>query len=119
MRLTRPNAMLAASCICTAFATAAGAQSSAQRQEGSVRVQSSVNFFLPGPTNESEEAHRLRDRAKRIVYDIAGGECDRLREALAKDCRLESINSNVQAQRSGQAEGYNVNGQLGLVITLK
>ena len=41
------------------------------RQEGSVRVQSSVNFFVAGPTGEGEEAQKLRDRARRTVYGRA------------------------------------------------
>jgi len=90
-----------------------------QRQEGSVRVQSSLNVLLPGPTNEGEEAQKLRERAKRIVYEVAARECDLLREVLAKDCRLESINSNVTTQRGTQQEGYTINGQMSLVITLK
>jgi hypothetical protein len=92
---------------------------SPQRQEGSVRVQSSLNVFLPGPTSEGEEAQKLRERAKRIVYELAGRECDLLRDVLAKDCRLESVNNNVTTQRGTQQEGYTVNGQMSLVITLK
>jgi hypothetical protein len=90
------------------------------RQEVSVRIQSSISFLLPGPTNESEEAQKLRDRAKRLVYEMASHECDILRETLAKDCKLETVNSNLARQQYGnQQEGYNVNGQLSLVVTLK
>jgi hypothetical protein len=90
------------------------------RQEASVRIQSSISFLLPGLTNESEEAQKLRDRAKRLVYEMASHECDILRETLAKDCKLETVNSNLARQQYGnQQEGYNVNGQLSLVVTLK
>jgi hypothetical protein len=61
----------------------------------------------------------LRDRAKRIVYEMAGKECDTLREVLAKDCRLESVTSNIHRQAGQAAEGYNVQGSTSLQITLK
>jgi hypothetical protein len=90
------------------------------RQEGSVRVQSSINFFVPGPTGEGEEAQKLRDRARHAVYELAARECDLLRDVLAKDCRLESINSNINRQfGQQQQEGLNVNGTMSLQITLK
>jgi hypothetical protein len=90
------------------------------RQENSVRVQSSINFFVAGPTGESDEAQKLRDRARRIVYEMAGRECDLLREVLAKDCRLESVNTNINRQfGQQQQEGFNVNGSMNLQITMK
>jgi predicted dehydrogenase len=93
----------------------------APRQEGSVRVQSAINLFIPGPTGEGEEAQKLRDRARRIVYDMAAHECDLLREVMAKDCRLEAVNSNLNRQSYGsqQPDGYTVNGTMNLQITLK
>jgi len=90
------------------------------RQEGSVRVQSSINFFVSGPTGEGEEAQKLRDRARRIVYEMAAHECDLLRDILARDCRLESINTNINRQFGvQQQEGFNVSGGMNLQITLK
>jgi hypothetical protein len=122
--------ILSGAAVCVFAATASLAQSPPripadpvgmpQRQEGAVRVQSSINVFLPGSTNESEEAQKLRDRGKRLIYEIAARECDLLREVLAKDCRLESINNNIGRQSYGnQPEGYTVNGQMSFVITLK
>jgi hypothetical protein len=90
------------------------------RQEGSVRVQSSITFFVAGPAGEGEEAQKLCDRARRMVYEMASRECDLLREVLAKDCRLEMINSNVNRQFGPQQqEGLNVNGSMNLQVTLK
>ncbi|UGY15830.1 hypothetical protein [Bradyrhizobium septentrionale] len=89
-------------------------------QAGSVRVQSSVNLFMPGPSGDGEEAQKLRDRARRVVYEMAARECDLLRDAIARDCRLESINVNLGRQYGGQQqEGFNVNGSMSLQITLK
>jgi hypothetical protein len=94
--------------------------SGSPRQEGSVRVQSSINFFVAGPSGDSEEAQKLRDRARRTVYEMAARECDLLREVLAKDCRMESVNTNVNRQfGQQQAEGFNVNGSMSFQITLK
>jgi hypothetical protein len=89
------------------------------RQEGTVRVQASINLFIPGPTGESEEAVKNRDHARRMIYEMAGKECDLLREVLARDCRLESINSQVHRQAGQPTEGYSVNGSMSLQITLK
>jgi hypothetical protein len=93
--------------------------SSAARQEGLVRVQASVNLFIAGPTGDSEDAMRQRDRARRIIYEMAGRECELLREVLAKDCRLESVTSSLNRQSGQAAEGYSVNGTMSIQITLK
>ena len=91
------------------------------RQEGLVRVQSSINFFVAGPTGDGEEAQKLRDRARRTIYEMAAHECDLLREVLAKDCRMESVNSNISRQQYGQQqqEGFSVNGSMSFQITIK
>jgi hypothetical protein len=89
------------------------------RQEGLVRVQSNINFFVTGPTGDGEEAQKLREKARRIVYEMAAHECDLLREVLAKDCRLETVTSNIGRQFGQQQEGYTVNGSMSLQISLK
>jgi hypothetical protein len=94
---------------------------SSPRQE--VRVQSNFNFFIPGPTGEGEEAQKLRERARRIVYEMAAHECDLLREVLASECRLESVNDNINIininRQFQQQEGFNVNGSMSFQILLK
>jgi hypothetical protein len=91
-----------------------------QRQEGQVRVQSNINFFVAGPTADGEDAQKLRDKAQRAVYEMAARQCDLLREVLAKDCRMESVNSNIGRQfGQQQQEGYSVNGSMSFQITLK
>ena len=93
------------------------------RQENMVRVQNNISFFLAGPTGDGDEAQKMRDKAQRSVYEMAGRQCDLLREILAKDCRMESVNVNVNANNrqfnQQQAEGLNVNGTMSLQITLK
>ena len=90
------------------------------RQDGPVRVQTSINFFVAGPSGDSEEAQKLRERARRAVYEMAAHECDVLREVLARDCRMESVNTNVNRQfGSQQTEGFNISGTMAFQITLK
>ena len=90
-----------------------------QRQEGSVRIQSNINLFMPGATGEGNDAQNLRERARRLVYEMAADECDLLRDVLAKDCRLESVNTNLSRQLGQQQEGYTVNGSMSFQIALK
>ena len=90
------------------------------RQDGPVRVQTSINFFVAGPSGDSEEAQKLRERARRAVYEMAAHECDVLREVLARDCRMESVNTNVNRQFGPQqTEGFNISGTMAFQITLK
>ncbi|HEY0848288.1 MAG TPA: hypothetical protein VGD96_00130 [Bradyrhizobium sp.] len=101
-------------------AVPAFAQTNTLRQDAPVRVQSSISFFVNGPTGEGEEAQRLRDRARRTVYEMAARECDLVREVIARDCRMESVNVNIGRQYgSHQPEGYTVNGSMSLQIFLK
>jgi hypothetical protein len=90
---------------------------------GVIRVQIGVNFFVPGPTNESEQATALRDRASRTVYEMAARQCEVLRERLADDCRLENVNVNINRQQQQiagqQVKGFQVGGTLGYRITQK
>jgi hypothetical protein len=94
-----------------------------ERKDAFVRVQINVNLFVPGPTDESEDAAKLRDGAQRAMYGVAARQCDLLREVLAKDCRLESMNVNLNANANRgfgqQQDGYNVQGSMSLQITLK
>jgi hypothetical protein len=101
-------------------AVAQDAQSNAKadRREEPVRIQVSINLFFPGPTGESEEAVKLRDRVRRSVYEMAGNECSLVEQVLAKTCRLESVNVNLNRQ-AGQAEGYAAGGSFVLRVTLK
>ena len=52
-------------------------QVSGQRQEAPVRVQTTFNFFVPGPSGDSAEAQKSRDNARRAIYEMAARECDR------------------------------------------
>ena len=85
-----------------------------------VRVQVSINLLMPAPSAEGEEADRIRDRARRSIYEFAQRECDILRDVLAKECRLEAINVQVMRQPgTNMPQGFNVNGQITLQVALK
>jgi hypothetical protein len=95
-------------------------QSLGSRQDTWVRVQTNFNFVVAGPKGDSDEAQRSRDSARRAIYQMAARECDLLRETLAKDCRLESVTSNIGQQfGQQQPDSYNVNGSMSFSITVK
>ena len=123
-------AFVAAAALLLAFPVAAQRRviveqgGNAQRQENMVRVQNNISFFVAGPTGDGDEGQKLREKAQRSVYEMAAHECDLLRDILAKDCRMESVNVNVNANGGRQfgqqqQEGYSVNGSMSLQITLK
>ena len=85
-----------------------------------VRVQTSINLFMPGPSGDGDAATQLRDRARRVVYELAARECSLVEDVIARTCRLEAINVNLHRQQaSGVGEGYTVGGNITMVITLK
>jgi hypothetical protein len=95
-------------------------QAAGQRQETWVRVQTTFNFFVPGPSGDSEEARKSSENARRSIYEMAAHECDLLREVLAKDCRIEQISSNIGREfGQQQRDGYTVNGSMNFSITMK
>jgi hypothetical protein len=84
-----------------------------------VRVSVGINMFVP-VTGGGEQAIKAQEDARRVVYDLAARECAVLRDALASECHLESINVNVQRNQFGQQrDGLNVNGNVGFRIVPK
>jgi hypothetical protein len=80
------------------FATApvASAQSNQDRQM--VRVQVSVSYTLPVPAGE-DSVLKAQEDARRSLYLVADKECALLRETIAAECKIESINVNVNRVR--------------------
>ena len=70
-----------------------GNSGNAESRERQVRVQASINVFMPGPSGDGEAAEQLRERARRMIYQVASRECGVLEEVLARTCRLEAIAS--------------------------
>ena len=89
------------------------------RQEGIVRVQVQGQMFVSGPTDESEAAEKHRERVRRVIYEMAAKECDLMRDVVARDCRLETVNVNLNRQNNPQVQGYQVGGSMSYQITLK
>jgi hypothetical protein len=89
------------------------------RREEPVRIQVSINSFFPGPTGESDDAIKLRERVRRSIYEMAASECGLVQQVLAKTCRLESVNVNLNRQLNGQVDGYAASGNFALRIMLK
>lgn len=117
-----------------AFATAASAQTIEIRpnQQPSlapaveqVRLSLGINVFVPAPNDDSEQSLKAQEAGRRMIYQLAAHECAVLREVLASECRLESLNVNVQRvpgnQFGGQqkVEGFTVNGNVGFRIVPK
>ncbi len=110
------------------FATAASAQTivvkpNEPRSIGpivaeQVRIALNVNLFVAVPADESEQAFKAQEGGRRLIYEVAAHECAVLRDVLASDCRLDSVNVNVQRVRGGQnfnqqkSDGFNINGNV-------
>ena len=89
-----------------------------------VRISIAVNLFAPSSDGNNDQALKVQEDARRAIYDLAGHECAVLRDVLASDCRLESVNVNVQhvgPQNFGQqrSEGFNINGNIGFRVVPK
>jgi hypothetical protein len=90
-----------------------------------VRVSVGVNMFVAAPNDNSEQTLKAQEGGRRMIYEIAGRECALLREALASECQIESLNINVQHVPGNQmggaqrVEGFNINGNIGLRIAPK
>ena len=74
------------------------ANSNPESRGPQVRVQSSVNVFMPGPAGEGEAGDQLRERARRMIYQMAARECGVLEDVLARTYRLEAINVSLSRQ---------------------
>ncbi len=110
----------------TAFAIAASAQtivvnprpSIAPVSAEQIRVTVGVNTFVPAPADNSEEAVKAQEAARRMIYKLAAHECVMLLDVLASECRIESVNVNVQRAPGNQfaaqqrAEGFNLTGNV-------
>jgi hypothetical protein len=85
-----------------------------------VRVQVGINFFMPSAVGEeNDEASRVREHARRLVYAMASKECAVLQDVLANSCRLEALNVNVNRQAGQPLGGFAVHGSMTYSITLK
>jgi hypothetical protein len=123
--VTRIRILLAATVALSpvvAFAQSSGPPTQEPRREESIRVQVNINSFFPGPTGDSDDASKLRDRAQRAMYDMAGRECALLEQSLAKSCKLDQVTVNINRQiavQVGTQEGYTAVGNFIMRVVLK
>jgi hypothetical protein len=85
-----------------------------------IRVSVGVNLFIP-LTEGGDQSAKAQEDARRMLYGLAENECAILREVLASECHLESINVNVQRNPAfgQQKDGLNVNGNVGFRVVPK
>jgi hypothetical protein len=89
-------------------------------QPADVRVNVSMNFFVPAPAGDAQAAVKAQEDARRVLYESASRECAVLRASVAGDCRLESISVNMsRGYNHQQPDGFNANGNFSYRITLK
>src|SRR5260370_33584658 len=60
-----------------------------------IRVTVAMNMFVPGPVGTTEQLLQAQERARRAMYEMAVRECVVLRDVIANECRIESLNINV------------------------
>jgi hypothetical protein len=92
-----------------------------------VRISLSMSMFVPVADEDSAQALKAQEDGRRMIYEAAAHECDLLRAAIATDCRLESININVQRVPNNpnfnpnftQRSGFNINGSMNYRVGVK
>jgi hypothetical protein len=86
-----------------------------------VRVNVSLNFFVPVPLDNTDALAKAQERARRMLYESGSKECELLQATIAGECRLEGISVNVRMNRSygQQGPGLNASGNFNYRITLK
>ena len=89
-------------------------------RDAAVRAQVSITFVVPGSADDaSPEAEKIREGARRSMYEVAARECGLLLGVLASECRLENVNVNVSRQTGPRTEGFAVRGNMTYRITPK
>jgi len=88
-----------------------------------VRISVGVNVFMSASGDDSEQAQKAQEAGRKMVYELAGRECAVLREVLASDCRLESVNVSVQRQNQfanqQRPDGFTIVGNIGFRVVPK
>jgi hypothetical protein len=84
-----------------------------------VRVQVSVNYSVPGPVGDGDDWVKAQESARKALYLVADRECTLLKETIASECRLESMNVNANRQRQTQHDMINVGSSMSFRVQLK
>jgi hypothetical protein len=79
-----------------------------------------IGFFVHGTVDGSEASLKAQEDARRSLYQSAMRECDVLKSSIASECRLETLNVNInRSYGSPQNEGFNANGNFTFRVMLK
>jgi len=110
---------LALCLISVACGTANGQDASDDQLTEWVQVQVAAGFMIPGQGAYGTASLAAQAQARRAIYEMAAQECNLLRATIAKECRLQSFNVNVNPQYGqGAAEAW-ANATFNLHIRLK
>lgn len=93
--------------------------SAASMQGEQVRVNMSLNMFVPGPSGLSEAGVQAQEQARKAVYALAVRECDLILDAIGSQCRIENLNISVNRHQGQQPEGFQVGMNAAFRVTLK
>ncbi|MFV0298187.1 MAG: hypothetical protein ACK5JT_18945 [Hyphomicrobiaceae bacterium] len=87
--------------------------------DGSITVSINYGMRLPLKSEDTAAQTEALEKARRVLYTIAGTECNALMATIAKSCKLArlSVNSNVRQVRGD--DYVNVNGNASYLIDLK
>jgi hypothetical protein len=101
-----------------------GAASYVAMPDGQARITLSTNRFVQSPSDNSDQASKSEADGRRMIYDLAGHECGILRDTIASDCHIESININIlrlppNPNSASRPDGFNVNASIVLRIVPK
>jgi hypothetical protein len=84
-----------------------------------IRVNITLNMFVPGPVGTTEQLLAAQERARRAMYEMAVRECAVLRDVIANECRIEGVTVNISRHPGQQPDGFTVGGNFNFRITLK
>ena len=88
-------------------------------QGDQVRVSMNLTMFVPGPLGLGEQSLQAQEQARRAMYQLAVKECTILKETIASDCRVESMNVNASQHPGQQPPGMSVQTGMTYRITLR
>jgi hypothetical protein len=70
--------------------------------------------------DETDASVKAQEQARKVLYENAGRECDVLKASVASECRLESINVNINRNyNQQQADGLFASGKLSYHVIMK
>ncbi|MBM3529086.1 MAG: hypothetical protein FJX62_13435 [Alphaproteobacteria bacterium] len=95
------------------------ALTAASTQGEQVRVNMSLNMFVPGPSGLTEAGIQAQEQARKAVYALAVRECDIILDTIGNQCRIENLNINVNRHQGQQPEGFQVGMNAAFRVTLK